>query len=105
MTSYIPSHFLMRGDRTVPKEAVFTMKLEPELRVEFMAEAARQPASQVVRELMCEFVQRQREAREYDQFLRHKVEIARSSMHAGLGRSNEEVEADLAYRKDSRVNE
>jgi hypothetical protein len=50
-------------------------------------------------------VQRQREAREYDQFLRHKVEIARSSMHAGLGRSNEEVEADLAYRKDSRVNE
>ena len=36
------------------KEAVFTMKLEPELRTEFMAEteAADRPASQVVRELM-----------------------------------------------------
>ena len=71
----------------------------------WVAEAAHQPASQVVRELMREFVQRQREAREYDQFLRRKVEIARSSIHARLGRSNEEVEADLAYRKDFRVNE
>lgn len=47
------------------KEAVFTMKLEPELRAEFMAEAeaAHRPASQVLRELMREFVQRQRETR------------------------------------------
>ena len=50
------------------KQAVFTMKLEPELRAEFMAEAeaAHRPASQVLRELMREFVQRQRESREYD---------------------------------------
>ena len=36
------------------KEAVFTMKLEPELRDAFMAEAAEldRPASQIVRELM-----------------------------------------------------
>ena len=49
------------------KQAVFTMKLEPELRAEFMAEAeaAHRPASQVLRELMREFVQRQRESREY----------------------------------------
>jgi len=42
------------------KEAVFTMKLEPELRDQFMAEAeaSHRPASQVVRELMREFVQR-----------------------------------------------
>jgi hypothetical protein len=47
------------------KEAVFTMKLEAELRDEFMAEAAavHRPASQVLRELMREFVRRQREAR------------------------------------------
>ena len=47
------------------KQAVFTMKLEPELRAEFMAEAeaAHRPASQVLRELMREFVQRQRESR------------------------------------------
>ena len=56
------------------KQAVFTMKLEPELRAEFMAEAeaAHRQASQVLRELMREFVQRQRESREYDEFLRRK---------------------------------
>ena len=39
------------------KEAVFTMKLEPELRAEFMAEAeaSHRPASQILRELMREF--------------------------------------------------
>jgi hypothetical protein len=53
----------------MPKEAVFTMKLEAELRDEFMAEAAaaHRPASQVLRELMRDFVRRQREAREQDQ--------------------------------------
>jgi len=52
------------------KEAVFTMKLEVELRDEFMAEAeaARRPASQILRELMRDFVRRQREAREHDDF-------------------------------------
>ena len=85
----------------MPKEAVFTMKLEPELRTEFMAEAdaAHRPASQVLRELMREFVQRQREARQYDEFLRHKVEAGRVSMRAGLGRTNEEVEAEFAARR------
>lgn len=83
------------------KEAVFTMKLEPELRDEFMAEAeaSHRPASQIVRDLMREFVQRQREAREYDEFLRSKVELARLSMRSGRGRSNEEVEADFAARR------
>jgi hypothetical protein len=44
------------------KEAISTMKLEPDLRAEFIAEAkaAHQPASQVLRELMREFIQRQR---------------------------------------------
>jgi predicted transcriptional regulator len=83
------------------KEAVFTMKLEPELRDEFMAEAeaVHRPASQVVRELMREFVQRQRAAREYDEFLHRKVKAARSSMRAGVGRSNDEVEAEFAARR------
>lgn len=85
----------------MPKEAVFTMKLEPELRAEFMAEAeaAHRPASQVLRELMREFVQHQREAREYDKFLHRKVEVARSSMRAGHGQSNDEVEVDFAARR------
>ena len=83
------------------KEAVFTMKLEPELRDEFMAEAeaAHRPASQVLRELMRDFVRQQREARDYDKFLQRKVEAARSSMQAGQGRSNEEVEVEFAARR------
>ena len=89
------------------KQAVFTMKLEPELRAEFMAEAeaAHRPASQVLRELMREFVQRQRESREYDEFLRRKVEAGRASMRAGLGRSNDAVEADFAARRARQANQ
>jgi predicted transcriptional regulator len=85
------------------KEAVFTMKLEPELRTEFMAEAeaAHRPASQVLRELMRDFVQRQREAREYDEFLRRKVEAGRASMCVGRGRPDDEVEARFAARRAS----
>lgn len=85
----------------MPKEAVFTMKLEAELRDQFMAEAeaAHRPASQVVRELMRDFVQKQREAREYEAFLQRKVEVARASRQAGLGRSNEKVEARAAARR------
>ncbi|QKE39293.1 antitoxin of toxin-antitoxin stability system [Ferrovum myxofaciens] len=83
------------------KEAVFTMKLEPELRAEFMAEAeaTHRPASQVLRELMREFVRQQRNAREYEDFLRVKVEAGRISMGAGVGRSNEDVEAEFAARR------
>jgi predicted transcriptional regulator len=91
----------------MPKEAVFTMKLEPELRAEFMAEAeaAHRPASQVLRELMREFVQRQRAAREYDEFLRSKGEIARNSLHPDLGRPNGEVEAEAAARRSDAMNQ
>ncbi|MDR3678250.1 MAG: antitoxin of toxin-antitoxin stability system [Acidobacteriota bacterium] len=60
------------------KEAVFTVKLEPELRDAFAAEAeaADRPASQIVREFMREFVQRQREAREHDAWFRAEVQKA-----------------------------
>ena len=83
------------------KDSVFTMKLEPELRDEFMAEAeaAHRPASQLVRELMREFIQRQRQARDYDDFLQRKVALARTSVHAGRGRSNDEVDAGFAARR------
>ena len=85
----------------MPKDAVFTMKLEPELREQFMAaaEAAHRPASQVLRELMREFLQRQRETREYNEFLHRKVELARAQAHAGRSYSNEEVEAEFAARR------
>jgi predicted transcriptional regulator len=77
------------------------LKLEAELRDEFMAEAeaAHQPASQVARQLFREYVRRQREARDYDNFLRQKVEAGRASMRAGKGATNEEVEAAFAARR------
>jgi predicted transcriptional regulator len=83
------------------KEAVFTMKLEPELRDAFMAEAqaSHRPASQVLRELMREFVERQRAAREHDDYFRRKVDAGRASMRAGRGRSDEEVEATFVARR------
>lgn len=83
------------------KEAVFTMKLEPELRDAFMAEAAasHRPASQVVRELMRDFVQRQQDAREYGAYLRGKVEHARAQIASSQYATAEDVEARFATRR------
>ncbi|WP_085694951.1 MULTISPECIES: antitoxin of toxin-antitoxin stability system [unclassified Pseudomonas] len=83
------------------KQAVFTMKLEPELREQFMseAEASHRPASQIVREMMRDFVRTQREAREYEAFLQRKVDIARDAVRLGDGLSNEDVEAQFAARR------
>jgi predicted transcriptional regulator len=62
----------------MPKEAVFTLKLESDLRDAFLAEAAstHRPASQLVREFMRDFVQKQQEAREHDQWFRAQVQEA-----------------------------
>ena len=86
----------------MPKEAVFTMKLEPDLRAEFMAEAAVEdrPASQVMRELMRDYIAQRRQAREYGDYLRRKVEVSRASMRAGRGRSDSEVEAAFAAKRN-----
>jgi predicted transcriptional regulator len=85
----------------MPKEAVFTMKLEPELREAFMAEAqsSHRPASQILRELMRDFVQRQRETREYDAFLRGKVADARAQIASGDYASAEDLETRIAVRR------
>jgi hypothetical protein len=101
MTRYILFPYLYAGSMSMAKQAVFTMKLEPELREAFMAEAEadHRPASQVLRELMRDYIQRQREAREYEAFLSNKVEKARCSMRGGEGRSNAEVEALFSARR------
>jgi predicted transcriptional regulator len=71
------------------KEAVFTMKLDHELRDAFMAAAAAadRPASQIVREFMRDYVQQDRE---YVAFLQRKVDAARA---AGRTYRHEEVQA------------
>lgn len=82
-------------------KVIFTMKLEPALRDSFMAEAAAvdRPASQVVRELMRDYIERRRQEREYDAFLQAKVERARQDVRAGRGRPNDEVEAEFAAKR------
>ena len=76
------------------KEAVFTMKLEPELRDAFMAAAAAadRPASQIVREFMRDYVQQDRR---YVEFLRRTVETSRADIAAGRTYSHEEVQAHM----------
>jgi hypothetical protein len=83
------------------KEAVFTMKLEADLRDEFMAEAQalHRPASQVLRDLMRDFIRTQREAREYDSFVRGKIKVARNDLREGRVRPHSEVEADFASKR------
>ncbi|MGK2741074.1 CopG family ribbon-helix-helix protein [Tepidicaulis sp. LMO-SS28] len=82
------------------KEAVFTMKLEAELREAFMAEAAAQdrPASQVLRELMRAYVERQREERDYDLWFRRKVDEGLRDVEAGRTVPHEEVMERLKAR-------
>lgn len=81
------------------KDAAFTMKLEPELRDAFMAaaEAAHRPASQVVREMMRDYVQRQADERDHEAFVRRKVEAARAAMRAGQGLADDAVEAEAEF--------
>ena len=83
------------------KEAVFTMKLEPELRDALMADAAEvdRPASQIVRELIRDYLlRREEEKRSYNEFLRRKVELSRASIAAGRGYANCEVNARMKKR-------
>lgn len=85
------------------KATVFTMKLEADLRDAFMAvtQAEDRPASQVVRELMREYIRSQQQRQTYDAFLQDKVDIARAQIAEGRHTSNEEVAAEFAARRDA----
>ena len=85
------------------KEAVFTLKLESELRDAFVAEAAaiHRPASQLVREFvrefMREFVRTRQEEREHDAWFRAEVEKALRDPRPEI--PDEEVEKHFARRR------
>jgi len=85
------------------KEAVFTVKLESELRDAFAAEAEalHQPASQLVREFMREFVRSRQEEREHDAWFRAEVE--RALKDKSPGSPHEEVEKRFARRRANAV--
>lgn len=83
-------------------KAVFTMKLEQELRDEFMRAALEddRTASQLVRDFMRAYLEQRREKLEYEDYYRQKVEAGRTSMRAGLGQSNEDVEAIFSAKRE-----
>jgi hypothetical protein len=82
----------------MPKQAVLEISLDLDLHAEFLAAAksAHRPAAEIVSELVRDYVGKQHQEPGYEEFLREKVEIARTSMRAGQGRSNEEVEATFS---------
>ncbi|WAC48124.1 antitoxin of toxin-antitoxin stability system [Asticcacaulis sp. SL142] len=87
------------------KEAVFTLKIEPELREAFMAEAAavHRPASQIVREFMRDYVEQQQKAREYDDWFRAEVEagLKEADDPNTVWHSHEDVVADMERQRQS----
>lgn len=91
----------MRCETTIPKEAVFTLKLEPDLRRAFVAVARAndRTASQAVRDLMREYIDRHQRMDEYAAFLSAKVERARAQVAAGRCESAAGVEARFALRR------
>ena len=85
------------------KEAVFTMKLEPELRDALMADAIEvdRPASQIMRELLKNYLKgREEEKLSYRDFVRRKVEKSRASIAAGRWRAGEDVEEAFKLRRE-----
>lgn len=45
-------------------------------------------------------IEQRRQTREYDDYLQRKVEAGRASIRAGRGRSNDEVKAEFAARRN-----
>ncbi len=87
------------------KVAVFTLKLEADLRDAFMKEAAEshRPASQIVRDFMREFVKKQREQREYDEWLDADLDRAIKAADDPSTKwyTHEEVVADMERQRQS----
>jgi predicted transcriptional regulator len=89
----------------MPKDAVFTMKIEPELRDAFMAEAAasHRPASQIVREAMRDFIDQQKKQRDYDAWFIAEMEegLREADDPNTVWIPHEEVKADMERQRQS----
>ena len=85
------------------KQAVFTMKLEQELRDEFMAEAeaTHRPASQLVRDFMREFVHHQRQLREHDTWFINQVRASMNDSSPGL--PHDQVMTEMKIKLQERL--
>ena len=84
------------------KDAVFTMKLEPELRDAFMAAAAAQhmPASQILRKYMRSYIETHQKQEAYEAYVQREVALAREDIAAGRLTPGEEVEAEFTTLRE-----
>lgn len=85
------------------KDAVFTVKVEADLRAAFVAEAAAidRPASQLVREYMRSFIEQRRAEREHDTWFRGQVEAGvQQAANPEVERiSNEQIKASWRQKR------
>ena len=84
-------------------EATFTFRVDETLKSEFTtaAKASDRTGAQLLRDFMREFIKKEQEKAEYDQWVRQKVEAGRAAVVQGRVISAEEVEAEAAeWRKN-----
>lgn len=79
-------------------EAIFTLTLERELRDEFVAaaEASDQSPTQILKDMMQDFILQQKMSPDHLAFMQEKTTIARKELAAGEGLSEETVEKKFA---------
>lgn len=85
------------------REATFTFRVDETLKSEFTtaAKACDRTGAQLIRDFMREFIKKEQEAAEYDQWFRQEVEAGRVAVAQGRVISAEEVEAEAAeWRKN-----
>jgi predicted transcriptional regulator len=83
------------------KEAILTLQVDVELHDAFMAaaKASHRPASQIIRDMMRDFIAQQEANPDYVAFLQRKVDLARSQIASGDTLSDEEVEREFAEKR------
>lgn len=82
-------------------ESTVVIRVDDELKIAFAsaAKAADRTASQLLRDFMRDFVSRQSQQKEYEQWLQEKVDLSRKALQEGRVVDNEDVEAYFAERR------
>lgn len=82
-------------------ESTVVIRVDDELKIAFAsaAKAADRTASQLLRDFMRDFVSRQSQQKEYEQWLQEKVDLSRKALQEGRVVDNEDVEDYFAERR------
>ncbi|CAI1974869.1 Uncharacterised protein [Serratia liquefaciens] len=82
-------------------ESTVVIRVDDELKIAFAsaAKAADRTASQLLRDFMRDFVSRQSQQKEYEQWLQEKVDLSRKALQEGRVVDNVDVEAYFAERR------